>query len=202
VTPNSTDQPNDAATKAAADTAALAAKATTVVPDKYDFKAPEGATLDATLIERATPIFKELGLDQAGAQKLIDLQSAIAKEQALDIDKVIKAQGAKWMAKAEADPELAGKLPAIKEDMGRALDGMVAAKVITSDDRAEFQVAMNASMVGNNPAFIKIFKAMGARFVEGKPVPGGNIPSVQGQQSNGRTAPPSMAASMYPNLPH
>ena len=46
------------------------------VPEKYDFKAPEGQSLDAALVERATPIFKELGLTQDAAQKLVDFYNA------------------------------------------------------------------------------------------------------------------------------
>src|SRR5579863_3544340 len=45
-------------------------------PDKYtDFKAPDGYTLDPATIEAATPIFKELGLSQDAAQKLVDFHA-------------------------------------------------------------------------------------------------------------------------------
>src|SRR6185437_10360924 len=41
-------------------------------PESYDFKAPEGKELNSKFLDRATPVFKELGLSQANAQKLVD----------------------------------------------------------------------------------------------------------------------------------
>ncbi|MDD5347858.1 MAG: hypothetical protein PHT59_04515 [Candidatus Omnitrophica bacterium] len=53
-----------------------AAEAAKGAPEKYeDFKVPEGFTLDKALVEKAAPIFKELGLSQEKAQKLVDLYS-------------------------------------------------------------------------------------------------------------------------------
>jgi len=54
------------------------------VPEKYDFKAPaawseKGWELDTKLIETATPIFKELGLSQDQAQKLVDFYTATSQ---------------------------------------------------------------------------------------------------------------------------
>lgn len=42
------------------------------VPEKYEIKAPEGMELDEKALEAVTPVFKELGISQEGAQKLID----------------------------------------------------------------------------------------------------------------------------------
>ena len=45
-------------------------------PESYtDFSVPEGHTLDAAAIESATPIFRELGLTQDQAQKLVSFYS-------------------------------------------------------------------------------------------------------------------------------
>ena len=45
-------------------------------PESYtDFSVPEGHTLDAAAIESATPLFRELGLSQDQAQKLVDFYS-------------------------------------------------------------------------------------------------------------------------------
>jgi len=43
-----------------------------VVPDNYEVKLPEGMSLDKASLDLFTPIFKELGLDNDGVQKLID----------------------------------------------------------------------------------------------------------------------------------
>ncbi len=46
------------------------------VPDTYaDFVMPEGVELDSALLTEAAPLFKELGLTQDQAQKLVDFQA-------------------------------------------------------------------------------------------------------------------------------
>ena len=57
----------DAKVKADADAKAKAA------PDKYDIKVPEGMVLDQVALDKATPIFKELGLTNEQAQKVANL---------------------------------------------------------------------------------------------------------------------------------
>lgn len=51
------------------------------VPEKYEFKAPEGMTLDKPTVEKFSVLAKELKLPQDAAQKLVDLQMNFAKEQ-------------------------------------------------------------------------------------------------------------------------
>ena len=46
-----------------------------VVPDKYEFKAPEGYEVDQKFLDDATPVLKELGLTQEQANKLFDIQA-------------------------------------------------------------------------------------------------------------------------------
>ena len=50
------------------------------VPESYEFKVPEGMTLDAETVEKFTPIFKEAGLSQEMAQKLVDAYAPIAQK--------------------------------------------------------------------------------------------------------------------------
>lgn len=68
----------EAKTKADAKTAADKAAN---VPEKYDFKMPEGMTLDTRLAEMVTPIFKEFKLSQEQAQKLATVQAQYIAEQ-------------------------------------------------------------------------------------------------------------------------
>lgn len=51
-----------------------------VVPESYEIKAPEGMELDTALMEKVTPIFKELGLTNEQVQKLADVYSPYVKE--------------------------------------------------------------------------------------------------------------------------
>lgn len=50
-------------------------------PEKYEFKAPEGVSLDKPTLEKFSVLAKELNLPQEQAQKLVDLQMNFAREQ-------------------------------------------------------------------------------------------------------------------------
>jgi hypothetical protein len=78
---DSTTDANASTEDAAATDDAAAADAgnegSDVVPDTYaDFTMPEGMQLDETALTDAAPIFKELGLNQEQAQKVVDLYAA------------------------------------------------------------------------------------------------------------------------------
>ena len=167
------------------------------VPDAYTFKpAMEGAEPDKDLVSAATPIFKELGLTQAQADKLVDLYNGMAKKQS-DIGlATIKAMGEKWEAEAKADPYIGPNLDKIKVDVGRALDRLEQAR---PGIKTRFANAMNMTMAGSNPAFIETFWELSKSIVEGTHVQAGG-PSPQGQSSNGQSQRPSIAQAMYPNL--
>ena len=174
-------------------------------PEAYAaFTAPDGYTIDAKTIEAATPIFKEMGLTQANAQKLVDFhtQQMIAAAKAPESE--YEATRADWVAKAKADPDMAkavdpksGKtgLEAVKIEMSRALSAIGDEALV-----ADFKAAMNTTGVGDNPAFIKTFWKMASFVTEGKHVSGAG-PSVHGQVAPGASSVPSAAKAMYPNLP-
>lgn len=75
-------------------------------PEAYEaFTLPEGMVLDDATLAIATPVFREAGLDQAKAQKLVDvyvqLQQAAAEQQTANFLKV----KSDWAAAIKADPE-------------------------------------------------------------------------------------------------
>lgn len=171
------------------------------VPEKYEFTAPEGYTIDPKTIEAATPIFKELGLDQASAQKLVDFHTAQMIEAAKGPASEYETVRTEWKAKVDSDPELKaavsqGKtgLEAVKLDIGRAI-GAIGDPALAAD----FKAAMDLTGVGDNPAFIKTMWKLAAFVTEGNHVQGRN-PSVHGQTPPG-AKPPSAARALYPNLP-
>lgn len=62
-------------------------------PEKYDFKVPEGMTLDQGLADKVTPILREMNVSQEMAQKLVDIYSAHVKEQtAKQVDEAEKRE--------------------------------------------------------------------------------------------------------------
>jgi hypothetical protein len=165
-------------------------------PETYaNFSAPDGGKLDATIVAEATPIFKELGLDQAAAQRLVDLYSKqvakVAGPEALKA--IIDAQNTKYRDALNSDPDIGGKLDQVKIDIGRAYDAIGNPKLV-----ADFKKAMDESPEGNRPEFVKMFHAFAQKLIEGKSVAGGG-PSPLGQTTK-PTVRPSLAEAMYPHL--
>lgn len=163
-------------------------------PEKYEtFTVPEGVTLDEKTLTDATAMFKEMGLDQAGAQKLIDFHTAKAKEAAEAPGKAWNDLRTDWQNKVKADPEIGGKLSEVRETVGRALDSL------GPELAREVRDAMNLTGAGDHPAIVKAFYKMAQAVNEGKHVAGGN-PSPAGQKAP-NSGPRSAASAMYPNLP-
>lgn len=149
----------------------------------------------------AKTLFKEMGLSQDAAQKLISLQAKQMQSLARDPIEAIKTQERNWSAETLADKDISayaldGKtgIEAVKLDIGRAKS------VLSPTERAEFDRVMNWTGIGSNPAFVKALWRIGQHITEGRPVAGAN-PSPHGQTANGKVAKPTAAQAMYPNLP-
>lgn len=172
-------------------------------PETYAaFTAPDGYTIDPKTVEAAAPIFRELGLSQEAAQKLVDFHTsqmiAAAKAPATEYEATRTA----WQAKAKSDPDMAKAvnggttgLDAVKLDLGRALSAIGDPTLVT-----EFKQAMDLTGAGDHPAFIKTFWKLAQFVTEGKHVSGA-APSPHGQRPPGTTERPAAARALYPNLP-
>ena len=165
-------------------------KAAIRAPQSYDFKAGEGGELDKAAIERVTPIFKELDLDNAQAQKLVDFYATLQK----DTLENVRTMREGWVKQINSDPEMGGKLETIKADLGRMYTQLPPETV------KEFKAAMDLTGAGDHPAFVKAFWKLSQMINEGKHV-SGTSPSSAGQIKPGTPTKPSAAQSMYPNLP-
>jgi len=74
-------------------------------PDEYaDFSLPEGVELNEELLAQANPVFKELGLSQEQAQKLVDFESARVQAQVDQFHQQVDA----WKEAAREDKEFGG----------------------------------------------------------------------------------------------
>lgn len=148
--------------------AEVAKEKTADVPEKYEFKAPEGMTLDEALIAKVTPVFKDLKLSQEQAQKLVDVYS----EQVKAIETTQKANFDKFMKESSDET-----IKALGADYKKEL--AFAAKVrdrFFSPESVEF---INASGLGNNKSFIQDLVKFGKivsedAFVEGHKAELGN----------------------------
>jgi hypothetical protein len=185
--PTDTPKPTDADPKA--------------VPEKYEFKAPDGIVIDPKLVEDITPIFKEAGINAETAQKLFDFHTKALQDAAKAPTNAVETMRADWRAKVTADPELAKAvngdktgLDAVKLDIGRALTHL------PPTEAAEFKAAMDLTGAGDHPAFVKAFWKLSQLVTEGKHVNGAN-PSPAGQTAPGAASRPTAAKSLFPNLP-
>lgn len=165
-------------------------------PEKYeDFKAPEGFEIDKATMEKATPMFKEMGLSQEQAQKLVDFYAGISKDAAEAPYKAWEELNKSWQDAVKNDPEIGGaKLDSdVKPTIAKALANLPEAQ------RAEFKAAMDLTGAGNHPAFVKAFYGLAKLVVEGGHVKGGG-PSEHGQNDKGHAAKPTAAEAMWPTL--
>lgn len=160
--PETTPTPTPAETPAEPTLLAPAAPETPaapVVPEKYEFAAPEGVTVDPEALTGFEVAAREAGLTQAqfaaiaplGAQ-LIASKVAAAMADALPAHLRPDTQTA-WADAVRNDPEIGGdKLaPSLAQ----------AAKVIDAYGGAALREALNVTRAGNNPAVVKAFIAIG-----------------------------------------
>ncbi len=125
-------------------------------PEAYEFKAAEGAELDAEALKDFEPVARELNLTNEQAQKLVDAYPKIlAGVQQRQAD-AWQATTEQWAADVKADKEIGGdKLTGNLSAAQRALDQF---------GTPELKEYLNTTGLGNHPdlvkTFIKIGKAM------------------------------------------
>jgi hypothetical protein len=132
------------------------------VPEKYEFTAPEGTTLQPEAIAAYSGIAKELGLSQAKAQQLINgVLPSMAKAQQAQIDALNKG----WMEAAKADKEYGGE--AFEANLAVAKSAME--KVGTP----ELRDYLNQSGLGNHPEMVRLFVRLGKQVLPDQNLVGG-----------------------------
>jgi hypothetical protein len=152
-------------------------KAPEAAPESYDFKTPEGTSLDDVVMSGFKDVAKELNLTQASAQKLID---KVAPLMAQRQEEQIGAIRDEWADQVRADKEIGGdKLP-------EALS--IAKKGLAAYGDAEIRDLLEATGLGSHPAVIKHFHRLGKLVKEDTFVGG-----AAGGESK------DMASRMYPN---
>lgn len=135
------------------------------VPEAYELTAPEGMTIDADLLEEATPIFKEAGLSNDQANAILPAaKSLMDKTQAATVQSMIDAgnqQRKAWLDEAKADAEIGGnKWDASLHSAGRGLDAL------GHPEGSPFRQALNETGFGNHPEMIRIFAKIGSMVGE------------------------------------
>ena len=134
------------------------------VPEKYELNLKEGYAWDEATAATVTPMFKELGLSNAQAQKLADYHmDAMQKFQTAQVEKFYEMQAAELEA-AKADPEVGGAK--LQESLS------LAAQVMDTYGGPDFRQELQAHGMANNRAMLRLLAKVGRalqndRFVAG-----------------------------------
>jgi hypothetical protein len=151
-------------------------------PEKYEFKAAEGVTLDEELVTKLSTIAKEHELPQEAAQKYADLGQELVEKTVKGVraatDKAWADAKAAWLTEIKADPEYGGaNLIQSKE---------IAARAIRFVGIPELQQVFDSGW-GVNPALFKAFVKFGKAIGDDRVI-----------DSDTDSAPKSHAERMYP----
>lgn len=126
-----------------------------VIPETYEFKLPEGVTLDTEVTTELADLSKEFGLSQENAQKVADLGVKLSQKWAADQVKALEASGTEWAAATQSDAEIGGD----------KLDASLAAgqKALKELGTPELSKLLAQSRLGNHPEVIRFFARVGQR---------------------------------------
>jgi len=133
-------------------------------PDTYaDFVMPEGVELDSALLTEAAPLFKELGLTQDQAQKLVDFQAKQAQASSESQVDAFNQLMNDWQDKSKNDKEFGGDK--FEESV------KVARSAVENFGTPELKQLLEEHGVGNHPEVIRFMVKVGKLTAED--IPGG-----------------------------
>jgi hypothetical protein len=163
-------------------------------PEKYaDFKLPDGYTFDPEALKEVTGLFKEAGLSQDSAQKLVDYYAKNSLQASEAPYKLWADTQREWVK--DIENSFGSKAEAMRKDINQFIDS----PALTPKLRTAFREALDFTGAGSNPAVFEALSILVKPFLEGSSVPQGR-PSAQGQQAPKADSRPSLAEAMYPHL--
>lgn len=130
------------------------------IPEAYELTMPEGLSVDADLLAEATPVFKELGLTNETASKLMPFAGKLIEKASeatmAQLAESGAAQRKAWLDEAKASEDIGGgKWDAT---IGAAAKGLDALGYKTG---TPFRAFLNESGIGNHPDMIRIAAKLG-----------------------------------------
>lgn len=154
------------------------------VPEKYELTLPEDMELDADALELFSPIFKELGLSNENAQKLVEVYAPLVKDQNERF-----AERAKGEFKTMVD---GWKTDTMKELGADAKSKLATAnKAIDRVGSPELREVLDQTGLGNNKAFVTMMAKVGEVLGEDGFVEGNDNPPL---------SPDAALKKMYPTM--
>jgi hypothetical protein len=127
-----------------------------VTVDGFSLRPPEGLDIDPAMLAEAAPIFREVGLDNDGANKLMPLAGKLVERFAASQNDEFRVTKTGWAAQAKADPSIGGaNWPETERLVAKALNAVGAGK------GSELRDLLDQSGLGNHPAMIRAFRHFG-----------------------------------------
>lgn len=140
-----------------------------VVPEKYDLKLPEGSTLDPKTIEAVASFAKEKGLSQEVAQAVLEREHLAIDSFAKAMDQKVEESKKQWLETSLQDKEFGGDNLKLAVETGhRALKRF--------DSTGKLTEMLNSTGFGNHPEVVRFFYNVGKHMAEDKlVVPGAQV---------------------------
>ena len=160
------------------DTKTEADKAKSQVPDKYEFTAPEGSTLNEGSLAQFSEVSREIGLSQEQAQAVITKMAPVIAAQSVE---AVRAAQAEWKASQLTDSEFGGEH--LAANLG------IARKALQAFGTPELTQLLNQSGLGDHPEILRAFYRAGKAISEDT--------FVSGNMGRAQTDPASV---MFPSM--
>lgn len=126
----------------------------------YSYEPPEGAELDSDLLEYATPVLKQAGINAEQAKHLLrGLAERDMTMKAIEAESVIET-AKKWEGDLRNDPEFGGQ----NFDKNVAQIRGFMEKAVPENIKGELYEFFNDTGLGSHPAMVKFMHSMASRF--------------------------------------
>jgi len=142
---------------------------------KYDLKMPDGIELDGEMAKALAPDFKELGLSNAQAQKLVDKYIEVQRTKFQSQNEQWGETVSGWVTQAKEDKEIGGDR---WDDTVTA--GRLAVEKFGTPALREY---LNASGGGNHPEVIRFMAKVGGLLKDDNPASGGGAGAVKAPEA-------------------
>ena len=124
-------------------------------PEKYEWAAPDGVTLDESIMGSLSEVAKELNLPQAAAQKLVDKIAPVMAQRQVEQFEALRTE---WRQASSSDQEFGGAK--LTENMA------VAKKALDAFSTPEFRQLLEQTGMVNHPEVIRTFYRAGKAISE------------------------------------
>lgn len=135
-------------------------KAAQGVPEAYKLEAPEGLTIAPEHVELATPVFRELGLSNEAANKLMPVAAKFAESVVAQVDRESADAFSGWkrdlIRQAQADPEIGGAN--WKDSINSAAQAL---ETLGAPAGSPLRKLLDETGVGDHPEMIRVFARAG-----------------------------------------